>query len=573
MSANRTPVLKSLRYRLLLAPLVALCGLVVLGAVTVSSLANSALADKERLLMSVVDLASSLAAHYESLERDGKLNREAAQEQARLAIKALRYDGAEYVWINDTGTPVPTMIMHPTVPALDGTRLDKESFNRATAFYSTDHRIAGDLDNKNLFGAFVDLVGKTGDGFVAYSWPKPKKEGGVTDALFPKLSYVKGFKPWGWIIGSGVYIDDLRALYQHTLLMTGGLTLLIAALMLAVAFFLRRRILGELGGEVADAVQVAERIAQGDLGTRVAFDPATPRSLMASLETMRAQLSELVSAISTDAEKLSGSMGILTRDAESMGERLTMQKTSEGEALRVVESMHQQIEHVCVLVGEAERNAQSISVRTAEGEAMMNRTTSGMREISGIMQSSSSGVEQLATQAQDIGAVVGLIKEIAAQTNLLALNAAIEAARAGEQGRGFAVVADEVRKLAERTTTATVGISRTIEQIRGDIQRVVGEINSALPVVAQGLDTAEQTASLIAGFRGDADAARQHMGELTGLVSAQVGSAGNVVRVVSQSIQITEQAEDVLQRTTSIATEADRTSNELAGLARRFKTG
>lgn len=572
MSANRTPVLKSLRFRLLLAPLVALCGLVLLGAVAVNSLADNARAGKERALMSVVDLASGVLAHYESLERGGKLSREAAQEQARQAIKTLRYDSTEYLWINDMGMPVPTMIMHPTVPALDGTRLDKNTFNRATAFYTLDHRIAGQLDDKNIFVSFVDLVNRAGDGFVAYSWPKPKKEGGVTEALLPKLSYVKGFKPWGWIIGSGVYIDDLHALYQRALLTTGGLTLLIATLVIVVALFLRRRVLGELGGEVADAVRVAERISQGDLGTHVTFDPAMPQSLMASLETMRSQLNELVSAISTNAEKLSGSMNMLTQDAESMGERLVMQKTSESEALCVVESMQQQIEHVCTLVGEAERNAQSISTRTAEGEAMMNRTTSGMREISGIMQSSSSGVEQLAAQAQDVGAVVGLIKEIAEQTNLLALNAAIEAARAGEQGRGFAVVADEVRKLAERTTTATVGISRTIEQIRGDIQRVVGEINSALPVVAQGLGTAEQTSSLIAGFRGDADAARQHMSELTGLVSTQVASAGNVVQVVGQSIRVTEQAEDVLQRTTGIAGEANQTTEELATLARRFRT-
>ena len=130
---------------------------------------------------------------------------EQAQKEASDHIRKLRYEKKEYIWINDLGKPVPKMIMHPTVPALDGKVLDDAKFNKATKSVDGLNGETRKLDNKNLFVAFNEVVERAGKGFVNYEWPKPKEGGGTTTELYTKLSYVQKYEPWGWVIGSGIY--------------------------------------------------------------------------------------------------------------------------------------------------------------------------------------------------------------------------------------------------------------------------------------------------------------------------------------------------------------------------------
>ena len=202
---------------------------------------------------------------------------------------------------------------------------------------------------------------------------------------------------------------------------------------------------------------------------------------------------------------------------------------------------------------------------------MMGGTTEGMNQVSLIMAQSSRDVQVLAEQARAVGSVVVTIQEIAEQTNLLALNAAIEAARAGEYGRGFAVVADEVRKLSARTSGATQDIATTIKNIQEKVLDVVREMDSALPVVQFGVDSANKTASLLADFRQEADRAFGKMEEFSRVVSAEVANASNVVNIVTQSIEITEQAVKMVDGASQVAAKADRTAEALAHQALRFQ--
>ncbi|MEY2632448.1 MAG: hypothetical protein RIR00_1102 [Pseudomonadota bacterium] len=573
MKNNRPIFTGTLGFRLLVVPFAALLGFLLLSGFGLYTLDSTLRDSKETQLKAVVEIAHGVIESYWQLEQQGVLSREVAQTQAAQTLKRLRYADVEYLWINDLDQPYPKMVMHPTVPDLDGKRLDDPKFNKADRQYDHDGKPTADLQNKNLFVAFNDVVRQSGQGFVSYAWPKPNRSGGVSAGLYDKLSYVKLFAPWGWVIGSGVYIDDMQSVFWHFatwMLLLTGLGILGMGF---VSILVRRWVLNKLGGEPSEAVHVAERIASGDL--QMLSDKARypADSLLGALDSMRRQLEELVGAIISNARRLSRDMGVLTSDASNMGVRLSLQKTSAEEVMSAVEAMRSQIDYVAGLARETEAHAQEISRRSAEGEGLVQESTRGMHAIAETIRGSSNSVQQLATQAERIGAIVGMIKEVADQTNLLALNAAIEAARAGEAGRGFAVVADEVRKLAERTGQSTADIGRTIAQIQGEIRQVVVAMDSAVPMVQQGVASAENTSSLLADFRRASEEARERMEALARVVGDQVAQANNVVGIVSQSIAITEQAVQMVEGATEVAARADISSAALLDISGRFKTG
>lgn len=226
--------------------------------------------EKESTIRQAVESVHGVLAHFENLEQKGTLSREAAQAAAIATIKGLRYNTKDYFWINDDQMP-PRMVMHPIMPELDGQKLVDEKYNRATQLRSTiDGPFAATDGRKNLFEAFVEVAAQSGHGYVTYQWPKAIAGGGSTPENFPKLSYVKKFAPWGWIIGSGIYIDDIDAdiqarVGQNLLLLLGT-----SAVLLLVASLIARSITHPL----KTAMQTMNGIAHGHVGLdqRVAID-------------------------------------------------------------------------------------------------------------------------------------------------------------------------------------------------------------------------------------------------------------------------------------------------------------
>jgi methyl-accepting chemotaxis protein len=557
--------------RLLLSPLVSLAGFIVLGAVAMFTLEHNLQQGKQDQLVSVVEMAYGVVAGYQAQETKGTLSREMAQTAARQALKTLRYSGTEYVWINDLARPFPRMIMHPTIPALDGKVLDGERFNKATEQFALDggHRLS--YSGKNLFVAFADVAEESGQGFVRYEWPKPLQSGGVTDDLFPKLSFVKKFEPWGWVIGTGVYVDDLHTAYWRTAIVLFAIVVIGIIATLVTSIAMRQWIVVRLGGEPADARLVAEDITGGNLATPIEARWGGGGSVIGALGRMQASLIQLVTGVVDNAGKLHGDMNILTADASNMEVRLSLQKTSSEEVLSAVQSMQSQIQKMSELASETEQRAQEISTRSSEGAALVTQSADGMHRIAQTIQQSAGDVQKLADRAQEVAQTVSVIKEIADQTNLLALNAAIEAARAGEQGRGFAVVADEVRKLSERTGKATADIAGVIGVIQSDIQQVVEEMNAAVPLVREGVHSAENVAALLQAFREASVESNDQMEALSRIVGGEVANAANVVEIIGQSLAITQQAVEMVDVTSKVASRADETSRLLLELSQRYR--
>ena len=181
----------TLRGKLTAMTLATIGALIILFAVLLVSGKQRMLEDREAKVRNLVEATQALVAHFHAESLAGRLSDAEARKAAADAVRAMRYDEVEYFWINDLDD---LMVMHPIKPELDGKKLDQLK----------------DKNGKLLFVEFNSVVRNQGAGFVDYLWPKPGHEDGV-----PKISYVMGFKPWGWVIGSGIYIDDVDARFRE----------------------------------------------------------------------------------------------------------------------------------------------------------------------------------------------------------------------------------------------------------------------------------------------------------------------------------------------------------------------
>jgi methyl-accepting chemotaxis protein len=485
----------------------------------------------------MVDIGYGILAHYQKLESDGKLSKADAQAAAMGEIKSLRYDKVEYFWINDMS---PKMVMHPIRPELDGKDLSENK----------------DPSGNRLFIGFVDVVKKQGAGFYSYLWPKPGFDQPVS-----KISYVKGFAPWGWIIGTGIYLDDVDAVFYQTAKMFGLVSLAVLALVLIASIIISRSITRPLN----IITGLTGRLASGD----GAFDvPYTARkdeigglakslhvfkdnaAAMTKMHTEQAELKQ-----QADAEKrktmieLAGKFEASVQavvsevigDARNMREAAKSMSESAGSASDrskvVADACQEASSNVQTVASAAEELSTSISEigqRVAQAAQVADKAANdGQR--------TNAAVQGLAAAADKIGEVINLINNIASQTNLLALNATIEAARAGEAGKGFAVVASEVKSLASQTAKATEEISAQITAIQSETEQVVGNIQGICATILQVNEISSSIAAAVA-----------EQGAATEEIAASVQRAASGTNQVSQNI-------------TSVTTATTRTG-EVAGV-------
>jgi methyl-accepting chemotaxis protein len=461
----------------------------------------------------IVESAHSIVAQYEKRARQGAMTREAAQKEALAALGALRYGAGDYVWVNDLK---PVIVMHPTKPELDG----------------KDASGIRDPKGKALFVEFADLVKAKGSGFVDYLWPKPG-----ADAPVRKVSYVQGFEPWGWVIGSGIYLDDLDAALRKDMIEMLALMAGIAAVFMLLAEWMVRAITRPL----RRAVDVAESVAAGDLSSEIeASSNDETGKLLDALAGMNESLRRMVVGVR------SGTDGIAVASREIASGNADLSSRTEHQASNLEETASAMEELATTVRQNAEHAEQANQLAVAASEVAVRGGT-----VVGEVVQTMSSIKESSSRIADI---IGVIDGIAFQTNILALNAAVEAARAGEQGRGFAVVATEVRTLAQRSA----GAAKEIKQLISDS---VARVDDGTRLVDQAGRTMDE---IVRSVRRVTDI----MGEISSASREQNAGIEQVNQAVMQMDQLTQQnaalVEEAAAAADAMQEQAEQLSTEIA---------
>ncbi|GAB2180246.1 methyl-accepting chemotaxis protein [Denitratisoma sp. agr-D3] len=533
----------TLRRRLALSVLISLVGLLLLGFFQVNHLRQQLLEDRKVTLRAAVDVALSTIKGFQEREAKGELSREDAQKMAAQAVTSMRYLGEEYFYVYTAKGRGIAHINPKYIGAEHWDRQDK----------------SGGYPVRDLINSALQKVD-----FIQTLTVKP---GGTEQ--FPKLHHVEHFAPWDWAVGSGLYIDDLNRLFYQQLIYVAVVIALIMVAVGAAAWVLSRSILRQIGGEPAEAVQAMKTVAGGDL--TITLRPNNDDSLVGELARLVQSLREMIKNIAAGSAQVTQAANDISQTSSEVAHAAATQADATQSMAAAMEELTVSITHVSDNALETEQHSNTAVELAAQGERNVTATVDNIAALLNSVATATEKVRTLAGNAEEVAHTAGTINNIASQTNLLALNAAIEAARAGEQGRGFAVVADEVRKLAELTEKATLEISAVVERIQSETVAAAQVMESALPEAEKAKLSAADTNALLQQISQGAQVAQSLVRDVASSTKEQsvasTSLAQQVERIVGQ-VEHTSQSMDV---TAEAARSLQTIAQELSAATSRFR--
>ncbi len=451
---------------------------------------------------------------------------------------------------------------------------------------NTLHAMNESLEGKNLYGlkdengvpviaGLIDASQK-GDGFLYFSWQKPSIK-----AQAPKLGYAEYLSKWDWVLGTGIYIDDIdtqvseyraqrsAVLYSQTYTAVGlsllGLviTSIIVSILVTRAVLPLHHIVASLkdvaagGGDLTVRLKVENRDDIGQLA--IAFN-----HFMDKLQPMIADIRHSSEDVSLAAEELSKQTA---QSSQQMGEH--SQETDK--VVTAVTEMSATAREVAVNTNATAQAIESATQQILKAQQDVGLTIEGISALVGEVNLTSDAIKDLSQDANQITQVLKVIGDIAEQTNLLALNAAIEAARAGEQGRGFAVVADEVRSLASRTQNSTKEIGDMLNALNQGVSKAVSSMALSQERGEKTATESAQISEMLAGIS-QAVGTIQDMGIQTASAAEQQSAVAEDINQNLVTIQhIVNELTENLKESEAISYRLTNSGQKVGNLVGNFK--
>lgn len=520
-------------------------------------------------LKNLTETAYKTIEYYYDAAQKGQYTEAEAKKLAAAQIRMLRYEGDEHFWINDYA---PVIIMHPVKPELDG------------------KNVADIKDSKGLaiFSEFARMAKERGEGLVRYEWPKPD-----STVPEPKFSYVKGFAPWQWVIGTGIYVDDLAQ--KRNAIVTRVILAVLAVLAIAVSliyFFILKPLnitlkkilayLEELSHyDFSKELHIQEKDELGIIAESFGYVVTNVRDLVMNTKV-------LGSDVVQESAKMIASTEEILLASEKTAHTIMDLADGAGKQAALTAKGNQKIQEIVNHLDTMNTNiagARDLTLRVGssaeQGTVLVQDQQEKLNSNKEIYQAISGAIRVLADRSREIGEIIMVIQGIASQTNLLALNAAIEAARAGEQGRGFAVVAEEVRKLAEQVdqsgqkiieivSEVNLGVADTVRHVDTANEAVAAEELSLRNIIAFFAEMSGHIAEIEEKMKGIASSSDRVNGEArsTGEEISQVAdlskkAAAGTEDVAAISEETTAIISEVSQRAKTLAEQADQLEKSL----------
>ena len=533
--------------------LVALLGIAAFGTALMVAfmmfILNGVLVDEEkRKLDAVLDAAHTVVSYYHKQATDGDMSEEQARAQAFARLDEIRYEGSEYIFsLNRQGE----MVQHPFTKTLVG---------KNVLSYE-------DPQGTKLFEEMVSKARNADRATVEYIWQK----GSDSSNLVAKISRIRVFEPWNLIIGTGQYTDNIATMLWQEFFKLAGLALVLSVPLLLLFVLIIRSITRPLKRINAAMVDIAQ--GEGDLTRRLNADGGDELAqLAASFNEFVSKIQQLVKSVQHSAKEESRAaerLSTLSQQSSQQSDELRSQTDSVATAINELSSSAGEVAEHARTAAESANTADEESGRSA---VIVREAVNNMEALTKELQKAGDQARLLQDGSDKIGNILGVIVAIAEQTNLLALNAAIEAARAGEAGRGFAVVADEVRTLATRTQQSTDEISTIVDSIQGaikDVTHIIADVENRSKTTNEGALKAEQAISQI-------QEAVANISSMNVQIASATDEQSRVTRDLSENItgisDLSGDNQNANQQVAEVSQKLTKNSVDLGQLVSRFKT-
>ncbi|MFA4716509.1 methyl-accepting chemotaxis protein [Vibrio vulnificus] len=529
--------LKTQAYLLSGIILIALLALTATGLWTLRVASNL---DNKARVTELFRSAYSILTEVEKMAVEGKMSEPEAKALATRLLRNNIYKDNEYVYVADEKM---IFIATPLDPQLHGT-----SFH--------DFR---DGNGNSVGQLILDVLGRKTGQLVEYTWTQKLADGSIEE----KLSIAERTPHWGWVVGTGIGFNEVNARFWSTAQWQLVLCLVIAGTILGGLIVSINKMLNLLGGEPNDVRNAVQDVAKGRIQT--SFDNKAPQgSIYQALQEMSLSLAEMISNLERSMHALRDELASVESRSDTISSLTATQQQSTAMIATAMTEMASSANHVADSASDTANNTDEADKQSKHTQVLIHNTVSNIQGLASQLGTASQAVADLDKDVNNIVKVLDVIGDIAEQTNLLALNAAIEAARAGEQGRGFAVVADEVRNLAGRTQSSTKEIQLMINNLQQGSRNAIQTMEIC----------AETSQSTVVESQTASEALQQIVQALESIstMSQQIATAAAEQTQVSDDIaQRINMIEDSGNQLTSVVTESHNSTRSLATLANQLE--